>query len=123
MNSAACKLYVERRSVVSISRSAIERFNFKCPLYSVKPTVHVRTVCVEAEQKNAKQNNRTWFEGLLTIREYQNFLEEGKFVLCSASVACVVSHHYPIFMIFGILQEYCRRVLVLPDTSMYTTFS
>ena len=25
-------------------------------------TVHVRTVCVEAEQKNAKQNNRTWLE-------------------------------------------------------------
>ena len=83
----------------------------------------MRIVCVEAEQKTAKQNTRSWLEGLLTITEYQNFLEEGKLVVCGASVACVVSHHYPIFMIFGILQEYCRRLLVLPDTFMYTTFS
>ena len=34
--------------------------------------------CVEAEQKNAKQNNLSWLEGLLTVREYQKFLEEGK---------------------------------------------
>ena len=47
----------------------------------------VRTVCVKVEQKNAKQNNRTWLEGLLTIREY---LEEGKLVVGVASVACVV---------------------------------
>ena len=79
-------------------------------------TVRMRTVCVEAEQKNAKQNNRSWLEGLLTVRECQNFLEEGV-----ASVACVVSSRCPIFMIFGILQEYCRRLLVLPDTLMYTT--
>ena len=26
--------------------------------------------CVKTEQKNAKQNNRTWLEGLLTVREY-----------------------------------------------------
>ena len=71
----------------------------------------VRTVYVEAEQKNAKQNNRTWLEGLLTIREYQNFLEGGKLVAGVASVACVVSHRYPI------------STLVLPDTSMYSTFS
>ena len=83
----------------------------------------MRTVCVEAEQKNTKQNNRTWLEGLLTVREYQNFLEEGKLVVCVASVACVVSHCCPMFMIFGILQEYCRKLLVLPDTFMYTTFS
>ena len=38
-------------------------------------------------------------------------------------VVCVVSHRYPIFMIFGIMQEYCRRLLVLPDTFMYTTVS
>ena len=83
----------------------------------------MRTVCVEAEQKNAKQNNRSWLEGLLTVREYQNFLEEGKLVVGVASVACVVSRRCPIFMIFGILQEYCRKLQVLPDTFMYTTFS
>ena len=52
--------------------------------------MRVRTVCVEAEQKNAKQNNQTWLEGLLTIREYQNILEEGKLVV-GDSVVCVVS--------------------------------
>ena len=83
----------------------------------------MRTVCVEAEQKNAKQNNRSLLEGLLTVREYQNFLEEGKLVVGVGSVACVVSRRYPIFMIFGILQEYCRKLLVLPGTFMYTTFS
>ena len=86
-------------------------------------TVRMRTVCVEAEQKNAKQNNRTWLEGLLTVRECQNFLEEGELVVGVASVACVVSSCCPIFMIFGILQEYYRKLLVLPDTFMYTTFS
>ena len=68
-------------------------------------------------------NNRSWLEGLLTVREYQNFLEEGKLVVGVAAVACVVSRRCPIFMIFGILQEYCRKLLVLPDTFMYTTFS
>ena len=83
----------------------------------------MRTVRVKAEQKNAKQNNQSWLEGLLTVREYQNFLEESKLVVGVASVAYVVSCWCPIFMIFGILQEYCRRLLVLPDTFMYTTFS
>ena len=85
--------------------------------------MRVGTVCVEAEQKNDKQNNRIRRQGFLTIREYQNFLEEGKLVVGVASVACVVSRRYPISMVFGIMQEYCRRLLVLPDTSMYTTFS
>ena len=98
-NSAACMLYVGCRSVVFICLSA------------VKP-----------EQKNTKQNNWTWLEGLLTIREYLNLLEKGKLVVCGAYVACVVSHRYPILIIFGIMQEYCRRLLVLPDTFMYTTF-
>ena len=53
----------------------------------------MRTVCVKEEQKNAKQNNRSWLEGLLTVGEYQNFPEEGKLVVGVASVACVVSHH------------------------------
>ena len=83
--------------------------------------MHVRTVCVEAEQKNAKQNNSTWLQGLLTITEYLKFLEEGKLVVRVGSVACIVSHCYPISMVFGIMQVYCRRLLVLPDTSMYTT--
>ena len=61
--------------------------------------MHVRTVCVEAEQKNAKQNDWTWLDGLLA-KEYQNFLEGGKLV-GGASVACVVSHCYPIFTTAG----------------------
>ena len=67
------------------------------------PTVCVRNICVDAEQKNAKLNNRTWLNGLLTIREHQNFLEEGKFIVDGASVACVVSHRCPMFMVFGII--------------------
>ena len=46
----------------------------------------MRTVCVEVEQKNTKQNNRAWLEGLLTIKEYQNFVEEGKLVVGGAFV-------------------------------------
>ena len=80
-------------------------------------------VCVDAEHKNAKLNNRTWLNGLLTIGEHQNFLEEGKFNVGGASVACVVSHCCPISMVFGIMQEYCRRLMVLPDTCTYSTFS
>ena len=83
----------------------------------------MRTVCVEAEQKNAKQNNRSWLEGLLTVGEYQNLLEEGKLVVGVASVACVVSRRCPLFMLFGILQEHCRRLQVLPDTFTYTMLS
>ena len=79
----------------------------------------MRTVCVEAEQKNAKQNNWSWLEGLLTVREYQNFLEEDKLVVGVGSVACVVSRRCPIFMIFGILQEYYRKLLVLPYFHVY----
>ena len=56
------------------------------------PTVCVRTVCVDAEQKNAKLNNQTWLNGLLTIGEHQNFLEEGKSIVGGASVVCIVSH-------------------------------
>ena len=123
MNSSACKLYVGRRSVVFVCCLAVERFKFKWPLYSVMVTVCMRTICVEVEQNNTKINNRTWLEGLLTVRECQNFLEEDELVVCVASVACIVSSCCPIFIIFGILQEYCRRLLVLPDTFMYTTFS
>ena len=82
-------------------------------------TACMRTVCGAERQ----QNNWTWLEGLLTVRECQNFLEEGKLVVGVASVACIVSRRCPIFMIFGILQEYCRGLLVLPDTFMYTTLS
>ena len=60
---------------------AVERFNCKWPLYSATADcAHMRT---EVEQKIAKQNNWTWLNvrGLLTIREHQNFLEEGKFIV------------------------------------------
>ena len=82
--------------------------------------MRVRNVWVDAEQKNAKLNNRTWLNGLLTIGEHQNFLEEGKSIVGGASVACVVSHRCPIFMVFGIMQEYRSRLLVF---STYSTFS
>ena len=45
----------------------------------------------------------------------ENFLEEGKFIVGGASVACIVSQHCP--------WEYCSRLLVLPDTSMFSIFS
>ena len=70
--------------------------------------------------------NKTIGHGLkdcLLSENTKKFLEEGKLVVGVASVVCVVSHRCPIFMIFGILQEYCMRLLVLPDTFMYTTFS
>ena len=57
----------------------------------------MRTVCVDAERKNAKLKNWTLLEGLLTIREHRNFLEEGTLTV-EASVACVVSYHYQLFM-------------------------
>ena len=65
-------------------------------------TVRIRTVCVKAKQNNAKWNNQTWLKGLLTIGEY---LEEGELIVGGASVACIVSHHYPIVMVFGIMQN------------------
>ena len=46
--------------------------------------------------------------------------EEGKLIVSGASVACIVSHHYPWFWQHaGII----RRLLVLPDTSTSSTFS
>jgi len=39
--------------------------------------------CVDAEQKNAKLNNRTWLNELLTIGEH-NVLEEGKLIFGGA---------------------------------------
>ena len=71
----------------------------------------VRTVCVEAEQKNDKQTNWPRFEGSLNHRRIPK-LPERKFIVVGASAACVVSHCCPIFMIFGIVQEYGRRLLV-----------
>ena len=66
----------------------------------------VRTVCIDAEQKNAKLNNRTWLNGQLTIGEHQNFLEEDKSIVGGASVACVVlSNIYGFWHHVGILLE------------------
>ena len=42
------------------------------------------------------------------IAYHQNVLEEGKLVDGVACVVCIVSHRHPIFMIFGIMQKYCR---------------
>ena len=90
--------------MVFICRSVVERRSTASDLCTLLlPTVCVRTVCVDAEQKNAKLNNRTWLNGLLTIGEHQNFLEEDKSIVGGASVACVVSHRFPIFMVFGIM--------------------
>ena len=113
MSFAAFKMYVGHRSLVFICRSVIERFSDLCTL--LLPTVCVRTVCVNVEQKNAKLNNRTWLNGLLTIGEHQKFLEGGKFINGGASVACVVSHRCPGFW-------HHVGILVLPDTSKYSTF-
>ena len=56
---------------------------------------------------------------MLTIKEHHNYLPEENFIVGVASVACVVSHRYPIFMVFGIIKEYCRRLLVLRLTHIY----
>ena len=74
----------------------------------------MRTVCVEAEEKNAKLNNQTRLNGLVTIGEHQSFLEEGKLIVGGAAVACVVSHHYPIFMNFGNTVAGCWFFQILP---------
>ena len=108
-------------SLYAVQRLSTSTASDLCTL--LLPTVYVRTVCVDAEQKNAKLNNWTWLNGLLTIGEHQNFLEEGKSIVGGASVACVVSYRGPIVTVFGIMQEYCRRLLVLPDTSTYIAFS
>ena len=103
MSFSAFKLYVRHRSVVFICRTVVESCSTVSDLCTLLlPTVCVRTVCVDAEQKNAKLNNQTWLNGLLTIGEHQNFLE-GKSNVGGASVACVVSHLCPIFMVFGIM--------------------
>ena len=60
---------------------------------STLPIMRMRTVCVKAEQKNAKQS-----DVIRRIAYHKNFLEGGKLVVCVASVVCVVSHHYPRFL-------------------------
>jgi len=74
MSFAAFELHVGHRSVVFTCRS------------------------VDAKQKNAKLNNWTWLNGLLTIGEHQNFLEEGHW-WCFCSMRSVL--HCPIFIVFG----------------------
>ena len=101
MSFAAFKRCVGHRNVVFIWFSA-STVSDLCTL--LLPTVCVRTVCVDAEQKNAKLNDRTWLNGLLTIGEHQNFLEEGKVIVGGASVACVMSHCCPILAL-------CRKTV------------
>ena len=57
------------------------------------PIMRMRTVCVKAEQENAKQSDVT-----RRITYHQNFLEGGKLVVGITSVVCVVSYHYPRFL-------------------------
>ena len=101
MSSTACKLYVGHRSMVFVCCSAVQHFNSKWPMYSVLLTVHVRTVCVW------RTPNKTIRHGLKDWLPSEN-------IVGGTPVESVVSHHYPIF---GTMQEYCRRLLVLPDTS------
>ena len=42
----------------------------------------------------------------------KTFWKKVSLLVGGASVVCVVSHRYQIF--FDIMQEYCRRLLVLP---------
>ena len=51
----------------------------------ILPIMHMRTVCVKKEQKNAKQLD---VSGRIAYR--QNFLEEGKLVVGVVCVMCVV---------------------------------
>ena len=103
MSFVAFKVYVGHRSIVLyvVQWLSTSTASDLCTLLLL--TVCMRTVCVDAEQKNAKLNNWTWLNGLLTIGEHQNFLEEDKSIVGGASVACVVSHRCPIFMVFGIM--------------------
>ena len=44
--------------------------------------------------------------------------KESMFIVGGASIACIVSHCCPTFIVFGIMQKYWRRLLVLLDTSI-----
>ena len=77
-------------------------------------TMHMRTVCVKAEQHNAKLNNWTWLNRLVIIRGHKHFLEEGKFIVGGDSVASMHSVS-ALSNIYG-FWEYCSRLLVLPDS-------
>ena len=79
----------QSESLILIRRSAVK--SDLCTLYC-RPCARENCLC----RGGAEERNWTWLEGLLTIREYQNFLEEGKLVVGVASVACVVSRRYPI---------------------------
>ena len=71
----AFELHVGHRSVVFICHQWLST-STACDFCTLLlPTVWVRTVCVDTEQKNTKLNNCTWLNELLTIGEYQSFLE------------------------------------------------
>ena len=67
------------------------------------------TMCL-CQGGTPNKSNRMWLEGVLTIKTFCK--EVRKLVVGVASVVCVVTCRYPKFMIFGIMQEYCRRLLV-----------
>ena len=75
--------------------------------------MHMRTACIKAEQKNSKQTNQTLRARLLTIREY---LEEGKLLVLGAFVVCVCLTAIHDFLHHA---RILRRLLLLPDDSMY----
>ena len=104
MSFVAFKVYVGHRSIVLyvVQWLSTSTASDLCTLLLL--TVCMRTVCVDAEQKNAKLNNWTWLNGLLTIGEHQNFLEDVYcwWSFCSMRSASPLSsfwHHV------GILQE------------------
>lgn len=65
--------------------------------------------CVKVEQNTTKQNDWTWFKRLLIIKKYN-----WKKVILGFYISCVVSQY---FMIFDIVQEQCKKLLILTVTS------
>ena len=70
-------------------------------------------------KRNRRVPKETFELGFKDCLQSENFLDEGKLVGGGSAVSC----RYLIFKILGIMQKYCRRLLVLPDTSIYCTFS
>ena len=64
------------------------------------------TVCVKAEQKNAKISNWTWLEGLLW--NTRTFWKKVSLLL-----VVLLWHAYCLTTIFDSMQEYSTRLLVL----------
>ena len=121
MSFAAFKLYVGHRSVVFICRSAVECFNCKWPLYSVTAD-RARKNCLcrcGTEERQTKQSNKAQW---IAYHQRTPKLSGRRQAYCFCSVRSV-SPLSTIFMVFGIVKEYCSRLLFLPDSFTYSTFS